>query len=56
MELVGGKMRALGGAIIGAYYAIGEALVGIIASQIFYWRTILRVIYGPPIIFFVLYW
>ena len=49
-------MRIIGGAVIGCYYAIGEISLGVLASQIFYWRNLLRAISIPASFIVLLNW
>ncbi|XP_022828116.1 organic cation transporter protein-like isoform X2 [Spodoptera litura] len=51
LEIVGLKMRVLGGNIIQSTYAVGQILTAIIAWVIPYWRTFTIVIFTPSFLF-----
>ncbi|TGZ53019.1 Uncharacterized protein DBV15_00561 [Temnothorax longispinosus] len=50
METVGVKNRVFGSTIICCMFAMGEIFLGLIASWLRSWRTLLRVIYGPGLL------
>ncbi|KAL0104135.1 hypothetical protein PUN28_017089 [Cardiocondyla obscurior] len=50
METVGVKNRVFGSTIICCMFAVGEILLGLIASWLRSWRTLLRVVYGPALL------
>ncbi|KAH8404444.1 hypothetical protein KR222_002044, partial [Zaprionus bogoriensis] len=56
IELVGPKRRVAAATIITIFYAIGEACLGILASQLQNWRWLLRVLYAPAILQILFLW
>ncbi|XP_011642389.1 solute carrier family 22 member 5-like isoform X2 [Pogonomyrmex barbatus] len=50
METAGVKNRIFGSTIMCCMFAIGEILLGLIASWLRSWRTLLRVVYGPGLL------
>lgn len=56
IELVGPKRRVAAATIITIFYAIGEACLGILASQLQNWRWLLRVLYAPAILQVLFLW
>lgn len=56
MELVGPKYRVLGGVLINVAYALGEALLGVVAMYLINWRTLLQVVYGPTFLMIFYLW
>ncbi|KYQ52637.1 Solute carrier family 22 member 21 [Trachymyrmex zeteki] len=50
LETAGKKNRVFGSTIICCMFAMGEILLGLIASWLRSWRTLLRVIYGPGLL------
>lgn len=56
MELVGPKYRIFGGLLISTFYAIGEALLGVIAMYVSNWRQILLYSYSPSLVFILYLW
>lgn len=56
MELVGPKARVLGGTLLSCSFATGEVILGFIAMHVHNWRTILRIVYTPSILFFAYIW
>ncbi|KAG5308113.1 S22A4 protein, partial [Acromyrmex insinuator] len=50
LETAGKKNRVFGSTIICCMFAVGEILLGLIASWLRSWRTLLRVIYGPGLL------
>jgi len=50
IELVGPKRRVAAATIITIFYALGEAFLGLLASQVQNWRWLLRVLYAPAIL------
>ncbi|XP_034483396.1 organic cation transporter protein-like [Drosophila innubila] len=56
IELVGPKCRVAAATIITIFYALGEAFLGILASQIQHWRWLLRVLYAPAILQILFLW
>ncbi|KAM8708242.1 hypothetical protein ACLKA7_015244 [Drosophila subpalustris] len=56
IELVGPKRRVAAATIITIFYALGEAFLGILASQIQNWRWLLRVLYAPAILQILFLW
>lgn len=56
MESLTPTTRVAGGAVMFIYFAIGQILMGAIASGITYWRTFLQVIYPPSLLMFIFYW
>ncbi|XP_035458981.1 organic cation transporter protein isoform X3 [Spodoptera frugiperda] len=51
LEIVGLKMRVLGGNIIQSTYAVGQILTAVIAWVVPYWRTFTIVIFAPSFLF-----
>ncbi|CAG9562784.1 unnamed protein product [Danaus chrysippus] len=51
LEMMGLHRRVLGGNIISCTFAIGQALVALIAWAIPEWRTLTRVLYAPSLLF-----
>ncbi|XP_021942801.1 organic cation transporter protein-like isoform X1 [Zootermopsis nevadensis] len=56
MELVGSRSRVLAATMITSFYAIGQALTGIIAWWLQNWRLILRASYLPSLLCISYYW
>lgn len=56
LESLTPKTRVAGGALMFIFFAIGQILMGAIASVITYWRTFLQVVYPPSLLMFVFYW
>ncbi|XP_023170597.2 organic cation transporter protein [Drosophila hydei] len=56
IELVGPKRRVAAATIITIFYSIGEALLGVLASQVQNWRWLLRVLYLPAILHVLFLW
>ncbi|GAB0089512.1 solute carrier family 22 member 3 [Sergentomyia squamirostris] len=56
MELVGPERRVLGAFYINVFYALGEALLGLLAMVTRDWRLLMRVAYAPTFIFIVYRW
>ncbi|XP_018353872.1 PREDICTED: solute carrier family 22 member 5-like isoform X2 [Trachymyrmex septentrionalis] len=50
LETARKKNRVFGSTIICCMFAVGEILLGLIASWLRSWRTLLRVIYGPGLL------
>lgn len=50
IELVGPKRRVAAATIITIFYALGEAFLGFLASQVQHWRWLLRVLYAPAVL------
>ncbi|KAJ8723078.1 hypothetical protein PYW08_002990 [Mythimna loreyi] len=53
LEIVGLKMRVIGGNIMHISFATGQVICAIIAWAVPYWRTYLLVIFTPSLLFFV---
>nr|XP_032516764.1 organic cation transporter protein-like isoform X6 [Danaus plexippus plexippus] len=51
LEMMGLHRRVLGGNIISCTFAIGQAIVALIAWAIPEWRTLTRVLYAPSLLF-----
>ncbi|XP_069690613.1 organic cation transporter protein-like [Periplaneta americana] len=56
MELVGSSSRVLAATLITSFYAIGQALTGLIAWWLQDWRLILRASYLPSLLCLSYYW
>jgi MFS transporter, OCT family, solute carrier family 22 (organic cation transporter), member 4/5 len=56
MELVGHKMRVIGGSVIQSFYAVGEVLMGIVALYFHNWRTFLQILYAPSLLCISYFW
>ncbi|ALC44949.1 CG7458, partial [Drosophila busckii] len=56
IELVGPKRRVAAATIITIFYALGEAFLGILASQVQNWRWLLRILYAPAILQILFLW
>lgn len=56
IELVGPKRRVAAATIITIFYALGEAFLGLLASQVQNWRWLLRVLYAPAILQIIFLW
>jgi len=50
METAGTKNRVFASAIVCCMWAVGEILLGLIASWLRSWRMLLRVVYGPGLL------
>ncbi|KAG7205279.1 hypothetical protein KM043_007284 [Ampulex compressa] len=50
MEMTGVKNRVMGSTIISCMFALGEIILGFVASSLRSWRTLLRVAYGPALL------
>ncbi|KYQ53258.1 Solute carrier family 22 member 4 [Trachymyrmex zeteki] len=50
METIGVKNRVLGSVIVSCTFAVGEVLLGLIASLLRSWRMLLRIVYGPALL------
>ncbi|CAK1585776.1 unnamed protein product [Parnassius mnemosyne] len=55
LELVGIKKRVLGGNLISCTFAVGQAVVAVVAWATPYWRTMTRIIYAPSLLFILYY-
>ncbi|XP_072932964.1 organic cation transporter protein-like [Epargyreus clarus] len=55
LEMVGLNRRVIGGNIISCTFAVGQAVVALIAWAIPEWRTLTRVLYAPSFIFVLYY-
>lgn len=56
MELVGANKRVLGGTIIAQIFAVGQVILGFVASYITNYRYLLRTIYSPTILVLCYIW
>ncbi|XP_017013613.2 organic cation transporter protein-like [Drosophila takahashii] len=56
IELVGPKRRVAAATIITIFYALGEAFLGFLASQVQHWRWLLRVLYVPAVLQILFLW
>lgn len=56
MEMTGVKNRVFGSTITCCMFAVGEILLGLIASWLKSWRALLRMIYGPALAVLCLRW
>ncbi|KAH8373949.1 hypothetical protein KR200_004470, partial [Drosophila serrata] len=56
IELVGPKRRVAAATIITIFYAVGEAFLGFLASQVQDWRWLLRVLYTPAVVQILFLW
>uniref|UniRef100_A0A7G3ART9 Putative organic cation transporter protein-like isoform x2 zootermopsis nevadensis n=1 Tax=Lutzomyia longipalpis TaxID=7200 RepID=A0A7G3ART9_LUTLO len=56
MELVGPERRVLGAFFINVFYALGEALLGLLAMLTRDWRLLMRIAYVPTFIFIIYRW
>ncbi|KAJ9576876.1 hypothetical protein L9F63_006547, partial [Diploptera punctata] len=56
MELVGSRSRVLAATLITSFYAVGQALTGLIAWWLQDWRKILQVSYLPSLLCISYYW
>ncbi|XP_016959571.1 organic cation transporter protein [Drosophila biarmipes] len=56
IELVGPKRRVAAATIITIFYALGEAFLGFLASQVQQWRWLLRVLYAPAVLQILFLW
>ncbi|KAH8305656.1 hypothetical protein KR059_004779, partial [Drosophila kikkawai] len=56
IELVGPKRRVAAATIITIFYAVGEAFLGFLASQVQDWRWLLRVLYTPAVLQILFLW
>lgn len=56
IELVGPKRRVAAATIITIAYALGEAFLGFLASQVQNWRWLLRVLYAPAVLQVLFLW
>lgn len=54
--MVGRKKREMSGIVLNYFYAIGEAIVGILAWLCRDWVTLQILISAPPLLFVVYYW
>ncbi|VVD02745.1 unnamed protein product [Leptidea sinapis] len=55
LEMVGINRRVLGGNIISCTFAVGQAILALVAWGIPEWRTLTRVLYAPSFIFLLYY-
>ncbi|XP_013147031.1 PREDICTED: organic cation transporter protein-like isoform X2 [Papilio polytes] len=55
LEMVGINKRVLCGNIISSTFAIGQALIALIAWGVPYWRTLTRIMYAPSPFFIIYY-
>uniref|UniRef100_A0A1L8DEQ3 Putative synaptic vesicle transporter sv2 major facilitator superfamily n=1 Tax=Nyssomyia neivai TaxID=330878 RepID=A0A1L8DEQ3_9DIPT len=56
MELVGPERRVLGAFFINVFYALGEALLGLLAMFTRDWRLLMQVAYVPTFLFILYRW
>jgi OCT family organic cation transporter-like MFS transporter 4/5 len=56
VELVGKRKREITGIVLNYFYAIGEALVALIAWYTKDWVLLQLIVSAPAILFFVYYW
>lgn len=56
IELVGKKRRELTGIVLNYFYAIGEALVALIAWTTKDWVLLQLIVSAPPFLFIIYYW
>lgn len=56
VEMVGPKKREMAGVILNYFYAVGEALVGLVAYVSKDWRIIQYILSCPPVLFIGYYW
>lgn len=54
--MVGSKKREMSGIVLNYFYALGEALVGVLAWLFRDWITLQYLVSAPPILFVVYYW
>lgn len=55
-ELVGPKYRVAAGATISTCFALGQVLLGFIASGVHPWRTLTQVLYAPQLLVVSYFW
>ncbi|XP_055372540.1 solute carrier family 22 member 4 [Condylostylus longicornis] len=56
VEMVGCRKREMSSIILNYFYAVGEALVGLLAWLSRDWRTLQYVLSAPPLLFTAYYW
>lgn len=56
IELVGKKKREITGIVLNYFYAVGEALVALIAWMVKDWMLLQVIISAPPFLFIIYYW
>lgn len=56
IELVGKKKREITGIVLNYFYAIGEALVALIAWLVKDWVFLQIIVSAPPFLFIMYYW
>uniref|UniRef100_A0A1L8DER5 Putative synaptic vesicle transporter sv2 major facilitator superfamily n=1 Tax=Nyssomyia neivai TaxID=330878 RepID=A0A1L8DER5_9DIPT len=56
LELVGPDRRSLGVLLMNVFYALGEALLGLLAMVTKNWRLLLRIIYAPALLILIYHW
>lgn len=56
MELVGPRIRVVGGASMNTFFSVGNVYTGLVAWAIHDWRQLTQVLYGPMIIICFSFW
>lgn len=56
IELVGKKKREITGIVLNYFYAVGEALVALIAWMVKDWVLLQLIVSAPPFLFIIYYW
>lgn len=56
IELVGKKKREITGIVLNYFYAIGEALVALVAWMVKDWILLQLIVSAPPFLFIIYYW
>ncbi|KAJ8871905.1 hypothetical protein PR048_028245 [Dryococelus australis] len=56
IEMVHPSRRVLAGTVLSVSYSLGESILGVVAMVLQNWRTLLRVIYAPAVLFLSYCW
>ncbi|XP_047990125.1 organic cation transporter-like protein [Leguminivora glycinivorella] len=56
MELVGPRIRVVGGASMNTFFSLGNVCTGLVAWAVHDWRQLTQVLYGPMLIISCSFW
>ncbi|BES88246.1 solute carrier family 22 [Nesidiocoris tenuis] len=56
MEILGPDQRLIGGAMLQCFYAVGQTLLGVVSWTVLSWRSLLRILYLPGLVFIAYIW